>query len=572
MGGAKGNTPGATRRETLRRYPALAYLAAASALSLLLPSGLNVLQSGPTTLAEYAPVPGEGQGSSALGDLGAAASDGLGAAATGNGVGRGAATTAPAPPDAGEEARPAGGRVIRKPGTKRCVGDPPRQTEDPLSPPCVAFFEGDNGGETAKGVTRDEVKVVLKDDVNQPGGSSPVTTANCAEEVQDDDPQEVLLCKAFHKYFNDRYQTYQRTVNLFFSRNEKAPEIDQRLGPFAVASLGASSAFSERNIVAIGYQSQNRAQYTKYAPYQISFRPDIEDLTAIAAGYVCAKLHDRPARYAGDPLLARQTRKFGLWYGDGEHKQKHTDLMRSELKDRCGIDIPPEHVIVDIQPSTAPAAAARLRQAGVTTVLISMSNGSHPLATNYATQVGWFPEWVIPGRPDLRAIDTNFYGRLANQSQWANTFGITADYRRPGLLEQQWVQAYREGCPACPTPSGTAASAGPHLYDSLVMLFTGIQAAGPRLTPQNIDKGLHAIPPSGSPTPFKPAAYFAPGNYSFVKDAMAIWWDPSRTPPGSSTRGCYILPNEGRRHRAGEWPAGDDDVKGDGPCQGDTFT
>src|SRR5687768_2178126 len=43
----------------------------------------------------------------------------------------------------------------------RCVGDPPRQSEDPLAPPCVPFFEGDNYGDTAQGVTREEITVVV---------------------------------------------------------------------------------------------------------------------------------------------------------------------------------------------------------------------------------------------------------------------------------------------------------------------------------------------------------------------------------------------------------------------------
>src|SRR5688572_3792251 len=37
---------------------------------------------------------------------------------------------------------------------RRCVGDPPRQIEDPQSPPCVPYWSGDNGGATTKGVTR----------------------------------------------------------------------------------------------------------------------------------------------------------------------------------------------------------------------------------------------------------------------------------------------------------------------------------------------------------------------------------------------------------------------------------
>lgn len=111
-----------------------------------------------------------------------------------------------------------------------------------------------------------------------------------------------------------------------------------------------------------------------------------------------------------------------------------------------------------------------------------------------------------------------------------------------------------------------------NLYDNLRMLFWGIQAAGPRLTVQNVDKGLHAIPPRGSPDPYKPAVYFAPGNYTFVKDATAIWWDPAGRAPGDGV-GCWRLSQGGARRRAGEWPVGDGDLfdLASSPCQGDLF-
>ena len=551
----------AGRRDALRRYPALVWLVAASLLALLLPSGLTVLQAGPPTLAEFAPVPGEGQGTSDVGELGQASSGGLG---FGAGSGQGSVTTLP------EEGSTAAGKVEYRPGTKRCVRHADgvvRQTEDPLSPPCIAFFEGNNFGATAKGVTGERITVVMESQVSGTGRRD--TTADCGEPPSDDDVADLLICKAFQTYFNDRYQTYGRRVQMFFTNFEPAADMIERYNPFALVGLGGSSAAADKGVMAVGYTSQSRKSYQSKAPYLISFRPDVEDHTAMGASYVCSKLAGRPARYAGDATLQGQPRKFGLWYGDSETQQGHADLMLAELKSRCGIDIPPENRIRDIQPGEAPAAAGRLRANGVTTVLISMGNTSHSLATNYATQAGWFPEWVVPGRGDLRAIDTNFYGRLANQAQWANTIGVTVDYRRDGLGQQQWVRAYREGCPQCAQP--TLASAGATLYDSMVMLFTGVQAAGPRLTAANIDKGLHAIPPNGSPNPYKPAAYFAPGNYTFVKDAMAVWWDPDGVPPGSSNQGCYRLPREGQRFRAGEWTAGDADVKAAGPCQGDTF-
>lgn len=45
------------------------------------------------------------------------------------------------------------------PKVRRCVGDPPRQIEDPHSPPCVPYWAGGNGGATWPGVTADEVRI-----------------------------------------------------------------------------------------------------------------------------------------------------------------------------------------------------------------------------------------------------------------------------------------------------------------------------------------------------------------------------------------------------------------------------
>lgn len=177
-----------------RRYPALVYLVGAGLLGLLLPSALRIPQSGPSTLAEYAPVTGEGEGESDISELGAGSSGGVG-------FGRAGGRTDPS--DITDSDR----GLVRKAGDKRCVGKPARQTEDPLSPPCIAVYEGDNGGATAKGVTRDEVKVIIETEettVDQQAGAF----IDCAEAPRSDEPPRDLVCKAWQKYFNDRFQTY----------------------------------------------------------------------------------------------------------------------------------------------------------------------------------------------------------------------------------------------------------------------------------------------------------------------------------------------------------------------------
>src|SRR5687767_12663723 len=139
------------RRDRLRRYPPLVWVVCALLLGLaVLPSSLNLPQSNPTQTLEFAPVPPEDDDAppSVTGNL---SSLGLGSSAsTGSAPGDGGL----APPAEGVSA------VGRSPSTKRCVGRPPRQTEDPLSPPCVAHFSGDNFGATYQGVTANEITVL----------------------------------------------------------------------------------------------------------------------------------------------------------------------------------------------------------------------------------------------------------------------------------------------------------------------------------------------------------------------------------------------------------------------------
>lgn len=539
----------------MRRYPALSYLLGAGALALLLPSALTLPRSGPQTLAEYAPVPGDSEGTSDVAEFASGTSSGIGFGSSKNGDSR-----------VDDEDRKSN-KIARKAGTKRCVGTPARQTEDRLSPPCIAFFEGDNGGATAQGVTRDEVVVVVATEKTE---SDPAAgqLIDCSTPPTPEDPPQDLVCKSYMKYFNERYQTYGRTVRLISSHNVKAAEVAERK-PFAFGNFGnAENYFARNGILSVGYEGASRANYQATAGSLFSFRPDTEDYMKIGASYVCQDLAGQPARLSGNATDQNRTRKFAIWAeaANDYHKGMATKLQE-QLTAQCGLNVD------TIVYANDAANVARLREEGVTTVIFRHCYSCASGPTTVATNQGWFPEWVILGGQGGRGLDNNFYGRLANQAQWANAIGITYDYRRDTREEQPWFRAYREGCPDCPDFVATqrGASSAPAAYDMLQLLFYGIQSAGPKLTIANVDRGLHSIEADKSTSPYKPAAYFDPGNYTFVKDAARIWWDPSGFPPGSGTAGCWRLADGGNRFRAGEFGPTDARVKAPGPCQGDAF-
>src|SRR5262249_50211743 len=133
-----------SRDNRLRSYPPLLLLGAALVLALLaLPSSLILPQASPAQTLEYAPVPPNSQ-SPPGGNFG--------------GLGLGSTSTLGSDLIIGEGPPLGQGQ---SPSNKACVGNPPRQTEDALSPPCVPYFTGSNGGSTYAGVSKDEIRVLF---------------------------------------------------------------------------------------------------------------------------------------------------------------------------------------------------------------------------------------------------------------------------------------------------------------------------------------------------------------------------------------------------------------------------
>src|SRR4051812_34404981 len=146
---------GSRRRDAARRYPPLVLFIFALVIALaVLPSALTLPRSNPAAVFEIVPSPPNNQQNTpnanfgAL-DLGSSGSLNGGGAIGGDNPGAGLPPKPPAP-----GAPPLPGAQGKTRFSKRCVRLPDglHQTEDPLSPPCVADFQGDNGGATYQGV------------------------------------------------------------------------------------------------------------------------------------------------------------------------------------------------------------------------------------------------------------------------------------------------------------------------------------------------------------------------------------------------------------------------------------
>lgn len=542
-------------------------------LLAVLPSGLKFQQTSPTEVLEYAPVPPEGdeRPPSTPGNL---SSLGLGGSAS---FGAGAADE---PTALGSlQFRGAG----KNPSTKRCVGNPPRQTEDPLSPPCVAFFSGDNHGSTYSGVNRQEIRVVFYDDLCLEAsrrGNCPVGIVDLAE-PPDESTSHILnlpMLRAYQRYFNDRYQTYGRFVHFYWQfrpngnaevRRADAAEARAKVDPFAVVNI-AIGPFSEEYTLAmtadgvlafaspfIDYGRQAKF-FRQYPGLLWSFGPSVEQRARIYASHVCSQVAGRSTQFSGNPEDAGKPRRLGLLrmsFAGLASQVAFGNEVRRELQAQCGVvpvverafDSPSSVRCVDGDDAvTAVNDMQAFREAGVTTILWVVSqDGCHVTA---AASLGYRPEIVVAGDG---IVESNGSGQLIDQTVWQHARAITPYTRVVRHADRPCFVAAREA--DAQLRSDYIANYACDWYPGILQLFTGVQVAGPRLTPESMDKGFHAIPPHRGADPTVPACFYEPDDYTCVKDAATQWWDPAGQGPDESRNGCWRMMEQGRRHLWDEW-------------------
>jgi hypothetical protein len=340
-------------------------------------------------------------------------------------------------------------------------------------------------------------------------------------------------------------------------------EINERVDPFAMVTfVGRPAMVDEAATLGIWTSTEqgSRPDMMRRAPFERSVYPDWEDSMANTAAFVCAKLAGRPARYSGDPTARSTTRKFAATFTEFDDPGGvGYRLFLRGVRERC------PHAageILEESKGQSDLDVARWRAAGVTTVVDFGSSFAYP---GSAESSGWFPEWLLVPGIAFRSLD---YRVLFPQSQSANAFAVTSVRRLAERREdQEYYQVSKASCPDC------VEQIFPRAYEELLLMFTGIQAAGPQLTIANVDRGLHAIPPRASANPWAPAAYFAPANWTFFKDMMLARWDRAGLAPGGQP-GCWRLVDHGKRYRTEDWESNPGDVGFDRfdewPCQGES--
>ena len=446
--------------------------------------------------------------------------------------------------------------------------------------PCVAEFTGDNGGETSRGVTADTIKIVIREFPETANSQAVQKEIEAAGFASTEITRSIR--EQFVDYYNKNYELYGRKVEVIRYESkfgnataealgggregacQDATLIADELKAFAVT--GGSGSFSEcaaeRGLVVFGAAAYfSESFYEKWSPFLYNTTMSCERISNHNAEYIGKRLVGKPAKWAGDPELAKATRKFGTYVPDNAEYQGCTDVTEGILRDKYkaepGLRV---NYALDISrfADQAKRAIIQFKAEGVTTVITASDPISIGLLTKEATAQSYFPEWFLIG---TAGQDTDNFGRSYDQKQAdGHMFGISQLGSSAKLYGENAdaPKLYAKLNPGKKIPGGTVGG----LYD-WANIFNLLQSAGPTLTPENIEKGIAKMPALGAPD-------FAVGKWNYAKgsdgnpdhtavdDSREVYWDGAAEPGPEerdrTKKGSFVESEPGKRYDLGDWP------------------
>jgi hypothetical protein len=387
------------------------------------------------------------------------------------------------------------------------------QTFDPQSPPCVSGWDvaRGNGGATAPGVTGTAVRVGV-----------PASTLAAA--------------RRYAAFFNSHFQLYGRSLQVVdLGRPDLSSDTgqqaaaraatEQRLfaslvppvpqaGPAAAPTQYLDATAAARVIsVLTAPSSVSSTGLSALAPFVWSYAPALDRLQQAAGGVACELLAGRRAAYSS--AHAKDSRRFGIVVPDADHAGG-TDLdVQTVVTALADCHSPARLERIDpTSPGAAQAALLRLKVAGVTTVLPYVSSGAAArVLLPAAEEEGFRPEWLLPGTD--AAADPSTWAE-APGPQLRGLFGLATWQHDAGITPA--VQAAGSGAP------------DDAVYHAMLVLASGIQTAGPALTPDAFARGLSGAsfpdPGAGASPLFQAGVGFDDLDHAMVDDVALAWWQP----------------------------------------------
>jgi hypothetical protein len=187
------------------------------------------------------------------------------------------------------------------------------------------------------------------------------------------------------------------------------------------------------------------------------------------------------------------------------------------------------------------------------------------------------PEWLVQ---PFGSQDVDYNGGTAwVPPQDAHVFGIRTFNKALARADMPYWNAKREVDSTMPESEYNFDTD----YWNLLVLASGIQLAGPNLTPQTFEQGLQRArfpnPNCGKAPYYQACVGFEGGTHTMIKDFALVWWDSNAqsvefdytksTNAYTSKKGlgafCYA--ELGTRRSLGKWSTGDPPIFGLNPCR-----
>ena len=558
MAGVRGRGRQRGRSSSLEKYLPLVYMGVALVLvAVLLPSALRPPAQQSTQSESFSPNAPHQNQQSIIAAFQQAQSGTAGAGTSnGPGGGPGATTTTLLP------------SVKQVPNfCPNGFGTPPNQTPNIYSGPCAPAWHGNNGGATWQGVTANSIKICVNGlgSPNAPSANGPVAAQESSSQNAWDRTYTV-----FQQYFNQNFEFYGRQVQFIVedasgggvqAEETAGVACDQQDGVFASGGTSEPecSYLGQHGIVAFCGDHWPIDYYNQGAPNLYGWLMSGNEDAQFISEMICKQFSGRDAVWAGEADYQHTQRKFGLLLYDTRGYQELGPMIQGLLKTECNQTIDIVYSDLDNQTGETSLAEAvtKFKEAGVTTVIPGVDYISSAVFTNAAAQDNWYPEFFVTGGGDL---DRNQLGSLQNQTEWDHAFGFTDQEMERPLEDTDCYRAYQSVDPAN-TPAFEFCD---YLYDSLYMLMTGIEDAGPDLTPANFQKGLYKLGfryPSLSSWAVQGG--YGPGHPAYADSVTMIWWSSTTPPPdpntyatngGNDDVGAYLYVNQGERFLLGHIP------------------
>src|SRR5262249_42266215 len=230
--------------------------------------------------------------------------------------------------------------------------------------------------------------------------------------------------------FQHVFETYGRKVDLVVVKQTGTDEASQRADavtvlaekPFAVFVASASASYpvfegeiAKAKVPVFGAGASLEATQSQ-APYRWG-QADVNAAAMNVSEFVGKQLVGKEAEYAGDDATKKATRKFGVIYNNTQIDEK---LLMATAK-KYGLTFDPQAIVSYDAPTgvdsalvqqVAPTTVAKMKQLGVTTLILLADGPMISALTTQATSQGWHPEWITSG---FGYAELAFFGRGYDQ-------------------------------------------------------------------------------------------------------------------------------------------------------------